>query len=162
MNPALQFLELVDKNAVSIFNEFIDANTTPKIKKEPKPKPIKVVKVKEIKVKEVKVKKVKSQRKKKEQTTIDIINSNPKEKSALDILIEIKNKKKTIINDNSDNYSIIIENVTNKDKYIKQIKSLLDDINDFMDKNKCNFNIINSTFDIELLNNFQKVKEFNL
>ena len=33
MNPALQFLELVDKNAMNIFTEFIDKYSLPKIKK---------------------------------------------------------------------------------------------------------------------------------
>ena len=33
MNPALQFLELVDKNAINIFKEFIDEYSIPKIKK---------------------------------------------------------------------------------------------------------------------------------
>ena len=33
MNPALQFLELVDKNAMSIFQEFIDKYSVLKVKK---------------------------------------------------------------------------------------------------------------------------------
>jgi hypothetical protein len=41
MNPALQFLELVDKNAINIFKEFIDQHSIPKIKKSSKPKPLK-------------------------------------------------------------------------------------------------------------------------
>ena len=48
MNPALQFLELVDKDAINIFKEFIDTYSIPKIKK-----------VKEIKIKPVKEKKKK-------------------------------------------------------------------------------------------------------
>ena len=39
MNPALQFLELVDKNAVNIFKEFIDKYSIQKIKKVKEPKP---------------------------------------------------------------------------------------------------------------------------
>jgi len=45
MNPALQFLELVDKNAKNIFEEFINEYSTPKIKK------IKVIKPEEIRKK---------------------------------------------------------------------------------------------------------------
>jgi hypothetical protein len=64
MNPALQFLELVDKNAINIFKEFIDKYSAPKIKKERvvKEKPIKKPKLikepkpmKEKKVKEPKI-----------------------------------------------------------------------------------------------------------
>ena len=73
MNPALQFLELVDSNAINIFKEFIDKYTAPKIKKE------KVVKEKVVKVKKEKVIKEKIKKEKK--------------KSALDLLIEIKENK---------------------------------------------------------------------
>ena len=50
MNPALQFLELVDKNTINLFNEFITKYSQPKIIKE------KVIKEKVIKEKKVKVK----------------------------------------------------------------------------------------------------------
>jgi DNA polymerase elongation subunit (family B) len=55
MNPALQFLELVDKNAINIFKEFIDEYSIPKIKKVKEIKEVipKVKKVKEIKPKKV-------------------------------------------------------------------------------------------------------------
>jgi DNA polymerase elongation subunit (family B) len=46
MNPALQFLELVDKNAINIFKEFINQYSIQKIKI---PKPIKEIKLKKIK-----------------------------------------------------------------------------------------------------------------
>jgi hypothetical protein len=62
MNPALQFLELVDKNAINIFKEFIDEYSIPKIKKVKELKEVKPIKVKEpkqIKVKETKSNKVK-------------------------------------------------------------------------------------------------------
>ena len=55
MNPALQFLELVDKNAINIFNEFINTYSIPKIPKIPK---IKEPKIKKLKV-EKKIKKTK-------------------------------------------------------------------------------------------------------
>ena len=45
MNPALQFLELVDKNAINIFKEFIEQNSIPKIKK------VKVIIIKKINIK---------------------------------------------------------------------------------------------------------------
>jgi hypothetical protein len=52
MNPALQFLELVDPNASKLFTDFIDMYKAPKVKpvKEPKPakepKPVKTIKAK--------------------------------------------------------------------------------------------------------------------
>jgi DNA polymerase elongation subunit (family B) len=49
MNPALQFLELVDKNAINIFKEFIDEYSIPKIKK------VKVIKEVIPKIKKIKV-----------------------------------------------------------------------------------------------------------
>lgn len=71
MNPALQFLELVDKNAINIFKEFIDKYSIQKIKKvkpDKEIKPPKPVKVKPVKppkpVKEIKVKKIKICKKK--------------------------------------------------------------------------------------------------
>jgi hypothetical protein len=47
MKPALQFLELVDKNAINIFNEYINKYSAPKIKKERvvKDKPTKELKL---------------------------------------------------------------------------------------------------------------------
>jgi hypothetical protein len=56
MNPALQFLELVDKNAINIFKEFINKYSAPKVKKERvvKEKPIKEIKPKLIKPKLIK------------------------------------------------------------------------------------------------------------
>ena len=87
MNPALQFLELVDKNAINIFKEFIDmykVPLAPKVRKERKvaikvkpikePKPVKEKPVKEKPVKEKPVKPKK------------VIN-------ALDILMDIKSGK---------------------------------------------------------------------
>jgi DNA polymerase elongation subunit (family B) len=53
MNPALQFLELVDKNAINIFNEFIKTYSIQKIK-EPKIKIIKEPKIKIIKEPKIK------------------------------------------------------------------------------------------------------------
>jgi len=58
MNPALQFLELVDKNASDIFKEFIDKYTIPKFKKSKVIKP-KVIKPKVIKPKVIKPKVIK-------------------------------------------------------------------------------------------------------
>ena len=50
MNPALQFLELVDKNTINLFNEFIAKYSQPKVIKE------KVIKEKVIKEKVIKEK----------------------------------------------------------------------------------------------------------
>ena len=71
MNPALQFLELVDPNASKLFTDFIDMYKAPKVKpiKEPKPpKPVKTIKAKP-------------------------------NQSAIELLIEVKkNKKKVMTN----------------------------------------------------------------
>ena len=133
MNPALQFLELVDKNAVSMFNEFIEAYSTPKIKKPTKePKIIKPPKEPKI-IKTPKIIKPKVEKMKKSSgnisTDIKIESTDkPKEKSALDILIDIKNKK--LNKTNSSNL-----NTNTNTKYINQISSLIDEINIFMEKN---------------------------
>jgi hypothetical protein len=73
MNPALQFLELVDPDAKKIFDDFIEMYRAPKPKKE------KVVKEKVVKEKVVKEKPVKEK--------------PVKEKNALDLLIEAKKSK---------------------------------------------------------------------
>ncbi len=140
MNPALQFLELVDKNAAAMFNEFIEAYSAPKIKKPKVEKPLKEPKPpKEPKPlkepKPPKEKKVKIEKTKKKESSINISNeiSNiPKEKSALDILMEIKNKKL----DKTKAESIYSESPNLNTKYIIQIKNLIEEINNFMDKNK--------------------------
>ena len=54
MNPALQFLELVDKNAINIFKEFIDQYSIQKIKPVKEPKPIKIKTIKEPKPDKIK------------------------------------------------------------------------------------------------------------
>jgi DNA polymerase elongation subunit (family B) len=111
MNPALQFLELVDKNAIDIFNEFINKYSIPKIKKE---KPVKPVKEKPVKpVKEKPVKQVKEKP----------IKPN-KEKSALDILIHIKNNN----------------------KYVNDIQHFINEIQDFMINNKIDKLMIDPIF----------------
>jgi hypothetical protein len=70
MNPALQFLELVDPNASKLFTDFIDMYKAPKVKP-----------IKEVKVKPVKTIKAKANQ------------------SAIELLIEVKkNKKKVMTN----------------------------------------------------------------
>ena len=145
MNPALQFLELVDKNAINIFNEFIDKHSTPKFKKpkvEKPPKPIKekVIKEKVIKEKVIKEKVIK-EKVIKEKVTKEKVT---KEKSALDILIEIKNKNKI---------SSGTKTISNKNsKYIEQIQNFINEINEFMNNNKYEPVNSNLKFNIELLN----------
>lgn len=90
MNPALQFLELVDKNAINIFNEFIEKYSNPKPKKikEPKIKPVKEPKVKPVKepkVKPVKEPKVKPVKSKALNLLIQITENNKKQKYILEI-----------------------------------------------------------------------------
>ena len=168
MNPALQFLELVDKNASDIFKEFIQAHTAPKIKKPKAEKPPKEPKAKKPKAekppKEPKEKQPKAEKppkepkkepKKKTTKSIDIskeiIDSKPKEKSALDILIEIKNKQSN--KTTTENLVMETNNHSNHSKYINQIKGFIDEINNFMDKNKYNpVSKIELPFDIDYLN----------
>lgn len=145
MNPALQFLELVDKNAVAMFNEFIQEHSAPKIKKPKTEKPPKEPKVpKEKKIKEPKAPKEQKKKTPKKEPAIKI-SDEPKEKSALDILIEIKAKKldklktensahETLLKVKTEGISIDTSNVNIR--YINQIKNLIEEINDFMDKNK--------------------------
>jgi DNA polymerase elongation subunit (family B) len=166
MNPALQFLELVDKNAESIFNEFIQIHTTPKVKKIKAEKPIKEPKVKvmkEPKVKVMKEPKVKVMKENKSEklpneskstikktkkiidSTNNINSDQPKNKSALDILVEI-NKKKLL--DNEDNLS---SKSNELNKYISQINNFIDEINNFMDKDKINIIYNQTPFDSDTI-----------
>jgi DNA polymerase elongation subunit (family B) len=107
MNPALQFLELVDKNAINIFKEFIDKHSMPKIKKERvlKEKPIKIPVEKQPKTPNVKT------------SLLGKVKIN----KALDLLISMKaNKKKPIT----------------KKKLLLNIKKLIDSINESIENNK--------------------------
>ena len=90
MNPALQFLELVDKNAINIFNEFID------------------------KYKTIKPKKIALNNKTKTKNKLKI----KKEKTAIDLLIEIKNNK------------------SKSKKIINEIKNIINDINNSINNTK--------------------------
>ena len=142
MNPALQFLELVDKNAIDIFNEFINKYSVPKIKKE---KPVKPVKEKPVKtVKEKPVKPV-------------------KEKSALDILISIKNNNNanTLLDSCAKhNANTLLDNCAKHDcnthfhnkKYINKIQDFIIEIQEFMNNNKTNKLIIDPLFNKDEIN----------
>jgi DNA polymerase elongation subunit (family B) len=139
MNPALQFLELVDKNAINIFKEFINKYSMPKPIKEPKVKPIKEPKVKPIKepkvkpIKEPKVKPIKEPKIKpikepkiklvkkvaiNEYTNDDEVDK-PK-KTALDLLLEIKTNK------------TIKTKLSHSNKLCLNIKKFIDEINEHM------------------------------
>jgi DNA polymerase elongation subunit (family B) len=87
MNPALQFLELVDKNTINLFNEFITKYSQPKIIKE------KVIKEKVIKEKV------------KEKVKKDYINEI---KQLIDQLNEYSENNKLIIEKYKLNFSTII------------------------------------------------------
>jgi DNA polymerase elongation subunit (family B) len=141
MNPALQFLELVDKNAINIFNEFIEKYSAPKIKKEKK--------IKEKPEKPPKPEKAPKPAKKttkKSTKKADIINDS-KEKSALDLLYDIK------VNQNSNK----IKNVkSSKKNIILEIKKFIDEINEFMSINK-HASLIDNSFE-ELFININKKK----
>jgi hypothetical protein len=136
MNPALQFLELVDKNAIDIFNEFINKYSVPKIKKEKpikpvKEKPVKPVKEKPVKpVKEKPVKPVKEKSVKKEKPIKPVKEKSVKKKTALDILIDIKNNN----------------------KYINEIQDFIIEIQEFMNNNKTNKLIIDPIFNKDEIN----------
>jgi hypothetical protein len=161
MNPALQFLELVDKNAVLMFKEFIDAHSAPKIKKpkaekpvkEPKVRPVKEPKVKPVKepktkaIKEPNLKKTKSKSKSKSINITQELEQESKstkstEKSALDILIEIKNQQNAKLDSKGEDNIIntctnnLTKNTNTNTKYVTKIKEFIFEINNFMDKNK--------------------------
>jgi hypothetical protein len=157
MNPALQFLELVDKDAVKIFSEFIEKYSAPKVKKEKKVKEVKEKIVKEPKGKKVKESQVKKPKNEKSLKTksleqIEDNSGHTKETSALDILIEIKkdevNKKTKQIKQTKLNI------VTPKPpkNYILEIQKFIDEINEFMENNsnKNTFEEIFLDFDIAI------------
>ena len=106
MNPALQFLELVDKNAINIFNEFINKYSAPKIKKERvvKEKPIKepkTPKLKLIKEPNPKIVKEKPVKEKKIPKALKILidmkeNNITKPMTKKELLLEIKKLMDTI------------------------------------------------------------------
>jgi CRISPR/Cas system-associated endonuclease Cas3-HD len=135
MNPALQFLELVDKDAVKIFNEFIEKYSAPKVKKEPKPEKVKVDKPKKVKVD--KPEKVKVEKPEK------VVKTDNQEPSALDILIKIKSNKKP-----------------KPKNYVLEIQKFIDEINEYMENNS---NYIENKYeelflDLEFLDKIQKQK----
>jgi len=110
MNPALQFLELVDKNAIDMFKEFIDKYSTVKKKvekiKTPKVEKIKTPKVEKVKEQSIFVNKPK---------IVEI--KKPPKPSAISILMQIKNKPKIVKN------------------HVLEIRKFIDDINEFMEQN---------------------------
>ena len=115
MNPALQFLELVDKNAINMFNEFINIYSIPKIKiiKEPKIKELKIKepKIKELKIKEPKIKELKNK--------------------------TIKESKKKISNNikiKKTNMKITPQDVLSGNNNLIKIKLLLQEINNYNNK----------------------------
>ena len=114
MNPALQFLELVDPKASKIFEDFITMYKTPKIKKE------KVIKEKVIKEKVVKEKVIKEKVIKEKVVKEKVVKEKVvKEKNALDLLIEAKRPS-----------------IITRKKFILEIKKFIDEINEFMENHK--------------------------
>jgi DNA polymerase elongation subunit (family B) len=122
MNPALQFLELVDKNAMNIFKEFIDMYSAPKVKKERvvKEKPPKPIKEKVVKT--VKTKPIKEPKPIKEKVIKEKVIKTVKTKDALDLLMEIK--------------SGTIPKPTKKRNLELEIKQLIDTITESIESNK--------------------------
>jgi DNA polymerase elongation subunit (family B) len=171
MNPALQFLELVDSNAINIFKEFIEKYSAPKLKKEKKVKEVKepkeakepkakrTPKTKELKEqsdttnsKKAKAKKTKKIEVEKIDDTIGEVYGDEKpvkEKSALDMLIEIK-AKKALKNNAS-------HNTHPKKNLVLEIKKFIDEINEFMENNKYSTEI-DSSFE-ELFMNIDKMSK---
>jgi DNA polymerase elongation subunit (family B) len=135
MNPALQFLELVDKDAIKIFNEFIEKYSAPKIKKEPKPKVEKPKKEPKPKVEKVKVEKSKKESK------VDKVKKENHELSALDILIKIKSNKKP-----------------KQRNYILEIQKFIDEINEYMANNTKEKEYEEIFLDLESFEKIQKQK----
>lgn len=166
MNPALQFLELVDSNAINIFNEFIEKYSAPKVKKEKKvkePKPPKEKKVKGPKPPKETKTKSKSKNKETQKKSIEILDDTigevygeqkpVKEKSALDLLYEIKTKaSKSSGNSTPINSS--------KKNMILEIKKFIDEINEFMANTKYSSSVDNSFEEIFMnVNNMKKKKK---
>ena len=116
MNPVLQFLELVDKDAINIFNKFIHENSPPKIIK---PRAIKIKPEKEIKLKNDKEKKSNKQKNIKKNKVIEQKENNDSY-LALDILLDKMN----------------IKQLSNKQKYINEINSFINEIEKFNLTNK--------------------------
>ena len=115
MNPALQFLELVDKKAINIFNEFITKYSAPKIPKVPKiPKILKEKPEKPEKI--PKIPKIPKVPKEKPEKPIKL----NKKKNALDLLMEAKiNKSKP-----------------KSKNLLLDIQKLMDEINESIEKAK--------------------------
>ena len=135
MNPALQFLELVDKDAIKIFNEFIEKYSAPKIKKEPKPKVEKPKKEPKPKVEKVKVEKPKKEPK------VNKVKIENQEPSALDILIKIKSNKKP-----------------KQRNYILEIQKFIDEINEYIANNTKEKEYEEIFLDLESFEKIQKQK----
>ena len=145
MNPALQFLELVDKDAIKMFNEFIEKYSAPKVKKEKKikePKPVKELKEPKPKVPKP-VKEPKEPKPVKEPK-----KQKSKEKSALDILIEIKKEGSSIAQASPRNY-------------ILEIKKFIDEINEFMELNVKNNTYEEIFLDMDSFNKKSKKSKSN-
>lgn len=166
MNPALQFLELVDPNAINIFNEFIEKYSAHKVKKEKKVKEPKEPKLpKEKKVKEPKEPKTitktntKTKIKETKKKSIEIEDDTfgevygeqkpVKEKSALDLLYEIKMKSKKVSNN-------LISQKSPKRNLILEIKKFIDEINENMTNNYSSS--IDTNFE-ELFININNIKK---
>jgi DNA polymerase elongation subunit (family B) len=115
MNPALQFLELVDKKAINIFNTFIDKYSLSKGIKNKEKELKEIEKKNKLEIKE----KAKQERLRLREEKNKLKNNikTSKKKNALDLLIDIKTM--------NDNKSLLLE-----------IKKLIDEINEYMDHNK--------------------------
>jgi DNA polymerase elongation subunit (family B) len=173
MNPAIQFLQLVDPNSINIFNKFIEQYSILKIKKIPEKKvsekkvsekKVSEKKVSEKKVSEKKVSEKKVSEKKKiksiknQDNTIGEIYGEQKpvkEKSALDLLYEIKTRTKKTNNLVADK---------SKKKLILEVKKLIDEINEFTSNNKYPLSIDTSFEDlfINISNNNKKNKHIEV
>jgi hypothetical protein len=141
MNPALQFLELVDKNAIDIFNHFINKYSQPKIKKE------KVVKEKVVKQKVVKEKVVKNKKK----TTNKSILEKMKELEAKSTNIVLKElleqtKKLSLNWGTSIDLMGMLMNIRNENKNNKLIDDIYESIDNFQLEHCNNDKLINNIF----------------
>jgi DNA polymerase elongation subunit (family B) len=119
MNPALQFLELVDKNAINIFRQYIEKYSAPKIKKQKK-EPI---------AKKPKLGKPIQSPKKTEQDTIDIVLKNGSgKKSRTKINISLLSDK--VRNDAINEIKIMLEEMESIDEQPWELETeyLLDDL----------------------------------
>jgi hypothetical protein len=136
MNPALQFLELVDKNANNLFKEFIDKYSSPNYKKLEKEKLKKEKEEKNLLEKQEKEK----LKQEKEKLKLEKETQIKQEKEKLKLEKEkLKLEKKNKTNEKT-SHKAILELIKNKNNnlLINEINKLIEQVDILLDKLKTN------------------------